>query len=317
MSNVVCDVVHDENPMVPIDIHHPALIVRISEITVENSLFKTNSQQKSYNSKKANYPALYVAIAETDLPFLRGHDDINIVVDRFYNNLYKILNEHVPIYKNYKRRFPCWLNSEIIRSSKLKEKYYRNFKRTGDIRYETEPKRLKCLIKLQIKTAYNQYIIGVGNSLQSEPTPFWTFFNQKNISSRILGEMVYNGAVLDDPQSIVEGFGNFFKRVYSISQYQDRTDELIIDQIFDVDLVSEPISEDEIFEANRKLKDKQTSGPDNIPSFLVKDCMPAFANALMIIYNLVLSSLTFPDRWKESRVRPVYKSEDRRQVSNY
>lgn len=40
-----------------------------------------------------------------------------------------------------------------------------------------------------------------------------------------------------------------------------------------LDVKTKTITEKEIFEASRKLKNKFTTGPDNIPCFLIKDCI--------------------------------------------
>nr|CAI5820070.1 unnamed protein product [Callosobruchus analis] len=121
MSSFSCTVEPDENPLVPIDIHHPALIVRILEIQQVHLPFEANLNQKSYNYKKANYPALYEAIDETNWSFLSEYDDVNVVVGRFYDKLYSILDTHIPLYRNYKRKFPCWFNSGITKNIKQKD----------------------------------------------------------------------------------------------------------------------------------------------------------------------------------------------------
>nr|CAI5860158.1 unnamed protein product [Callosobruchus analis] len=188
MSSFSCNVEPDENPLVSIDIHHPALIVRILEIQQVHLPFEANLNQKSYNYKKANYPALYEAIGETNWSFLSDYDDVDIVVGRFYDKLYSILDTHVPLYRNYKRKFPCWFNSERIKNIKQKNISRRNYLRTGDRYHEAEFKRLRSLIKLQIKTAYNQYMHRVGNSLQSDPAIFWSYVNQKTNHLGFLGK---------------------------------------------------------------------------------------------------------------------------------
>lgn len=60
-----------------------------------------------------------------------------------------------------------------------------------------------------------------------------------------------------------------------------------------------------------------TSGHDQIPSFLVKDCRYAFITPLLFIFNLILKTSVFPDVWKIARVCPVLKSGDPSQMTNY
>lgn len=54
-----------------------------------------------------------------------------------------------------------------------------------------------------------------------------------------------------------------------------------------------------------------------MPSFLVKDCIGAFAFPLCILFNLVLETTTFPTIWKIAKLCPVLKSGEPNDVLNY
>lgn len=77
------------------------------------------------------------------------------------------------------------------------------------------------------------------------------------------------------------------------------------------------ISEDEVHAALKKMKSKFTSGPDEIPSFFVRDCAPVLSRPLSVPYNMILTSGSVPECWKVSKVVPVFKSGNRSDISNY
>lgn len=58
-------------------------------------------------------------------------------------------------------------------------------------------------------------------------------------------------------------------------------------------------------------------GPDNIPSFLVKDCISCLCQPLSFIFNLILTNAVYPAAWKVSKVYPVFKSGDKTNIQNY
>lgn len=66
-----------------------------------------------------------------------------------------------------------------------------------------------------------------------------------------------------------------------------------------------------------RLRDRMTSGPDSIPSFVVKDCIRVFSTPLVSLFNLSLRTNTFPEVWKRARVCPVFKAGDPASLSNY
>nr|CAI5824675.1 unnamed protein product [Callosobruchus analis] len=183
--------------------------------------------------------------------------------------------------------------------------------------YKEEFRRLRSLTKLQIKEPYNQYIHNSENSIKTDAAAFWSFVNQKSRTSRIPGTMSFGSTNYSEPQKVVDAFAQFFESVYLLSDPSHETNTTYDSNSSHVDLIRQPIMEDEIYGAAKKLKNKMTSGPDKIPSFLVKDCVPAFIKGLQIIFNLILKSKTFPGRWKETRVCPIFKSGNRCSVENY
>ena len=104
-------------------------------------------------------------------------------------------------------------------------------------------------------------------------------------------------------------FGEFFKSVYSPPE----TDEEILTEMPNIheNITFLNISENDILNASKKLKNKMTSGPDNIPSFIIKDCICVLAGPLRIPFNLALKTKIFRSRWKVAKVRPVIKIGDR------
>ena len=82
-------------------------------------------------------------------------------------------------------------------------------------------------------------------------------------------------------------------------------------------LIIKSISEKNIFYSIRKLKPSILSGPDQIPTLVIKDCANVFVKPLSIIFNLILTSCVFPRDWKISMVCPVFKKGEKSDISNY
>jgi hypothetical protein len=77
------------------------------------------------------------------------------------------------------------------------------------------------------------------------------------------------------------------------------------------------VTEREIVLAISKLKNNETCGPDQIPSFLIRDCRHLLAPPLKVIFNSIIKCSAFPVKCKESRITPVYKNGDRCEITNY
>nr|CAH7725551.1 unnamed protein product [Callosobruchus chinensis] len=316
ISNLVCCVDSDDSPLIQPDSHHPALIVTFPNIYTADPQFEPNQLNETYNFKKANFPFLYDAITHIEWSFLNQITDVDIAVDEFYKKLYELIDAYVPVYKNYKRKFPCWFNSAIIINIKDKAKNLRKWRQTKKECFLLEFKGLRVLIKIQTSDAYKQYVRCTQDSISFDPFAFWTFIHQKSEQTRIPGKLCDGNASYNDPQQILNAFATFFGSVYSIPQSSNDSANGI-SQACNIDLASQPNTADEISVAVKRLKNKMTSGTDKLPSFFVKDCTSALKEGLITIFNLVLNTSTFPRLWKETKVCPVYKSGDRNKIPNY
>jgi len=54
-----------------------------------------------------------------------------------------------------------------------------------------------------------------------------------------------------------------------------------------------------------------------VSSQFLKIAAPAISDSLTIIFNRIIETGVFPDNWKTSKVLPLYKKDDRRDMSNY
>jgi hypothetical protein len=78
-----------------------------------------------------------------------------------------------------------------------------------------------------------------------------------------------------------------------------------------------PVTESEVEKVAKGLKNKLSAGIDEIPDYVVKQCIKLLKKPLANIYNASLESGIFPDQLKIAKVVPVYKKGDKKDVQNY
>ena len=61
----------------------------------------------------------------------------------------------------------------------------------------------------------------------------------------------------------------------------------------------------------------KATGSDNIGARLLKLAAPFISDSLMYICNQSILNSTFPDKWKEGKVRPLYKNGPKDDTNNY
>jgi hypothetical protein len=83
------------------------------------------------------------------------------------------------------------------------------------------------------------------------------------------------------------------------------------------DIFISPVTENEVEGVTKNLKGNFSAGYDEIPEFLVKQCIKYIKKPLSNIYNASFETCIFPDRLKIVKVKPLYKKGDIHDVKNY
>jgi len=78
-----------------------------------------------------------------------------------------------------------------------------------------------------------------------------------------------------------------------------------------------PIQQAELVLALNQLKDKKSLDPDNTSMYLLKKIFRGFEAPLLHIFNRSLCTGTVPDKFKISKVIPIFKSGDSSDMNNY
>ena len=72
-----------------------------------------------------------------------------------------------------------------------------------------------------------------------------------------------------------------------------------------------------LFKFANKLKPKNSAGPDNISSKLLKTIIPTIQSPLIHLFNLSCKTGYIPTELKTAKVVPIYKSDEKADFTNY
>lgn len=313
LSNVPCEVVKSSDILLNEDTHHPALCTYISVDRTNSGNFPTNNN-KTFNFRKANLPLLYEQLNLVDWSFIDQFNDCNKACDAFYNTVINIFNMYVPKTTPRRRKYPPWFSYDIILNIKKKTNLWKQFKRYGYINIYNDFKYLRNKIKKDVNNSYKQYIANLQHNIKQNTNKFWTFVNSKKSNYTIPGSVVFNNTECNKPMDIVNAFASFFESAFTPTNNNIQTYDKECFSSFSLP----PITEKDIYCHLKRIKPNFTTGPDNIPAFIVHDCAYIFSIPLARIINLCLTSNVFPEVWKTSKVRPIYKKKgDTNNVVNY
>lgn len=301
-----------DSPLLIEDLHHPAISMSIDIKTVHNK--RRLNQSLRYNFRKANFNLLYDALLNIDWSPVYQESDSDLCCRALYDIIYSTLDSIVPktrITQTY-TKYPVWFSKDLIHA--LKEKRYFHKLRSRGYFFQTKFAFYRSKVKDLLKRDRQNYTTAAELKLRSDPNHFWSYINSLGTNSGKITTLTVNNESISNPGTIVNTFAEWFGSVYSETIPSLNTEPCTsMYSTFDIADFSKP----EIESILKRQKGKFTCGPDNIPSFLLKDCHLIFAQPLHHIFDVILKSNNFPKCWKTSKIIPVHKKGPADNVGNY
>ena len=306
---------HDIDAIVPWDKEHhfsSTFEFRSPGNNINNS--KNLYHISRYNFNKVNSTLLNHLIFSINWIEFLDFNTLNLdeCIELFYRLLYELIDIVVPKYIFKCNNFPTWFSKNLIETIIDKKIAHFNWKNTGDIRYQIEFKRLRALSILLSRKNYQEYIHNIENSIGRNSKTFWNYVNECRNYKNIPSVMKHNNFVFDNDLEICNAFADFFSSVYKVSNNNSHRHVFNNNSILDSIVLH--VSDIEL--AIRALR-PVGPGPDGIPPKFIKTCSSSIALPLYIIFNQSLKIGKFPEKWKQSYITPVFKSGDRKNISNY
>ena len=184
---------------------------------------------------------------------------------------------------------------------------------------------LKNQIDNEIKIAkQNYYYINAFDKFSCDTRKTWQTINEltcRKSNRTVINEVEYCGQKSENSLEAAEIFNTFFSEIgtnlskdvaeaeISYSDFLTETDKLFS--------FSETTPA-HVYSLLSKLSKSKATGPDNIPTKLLKECPDLVCESLSLIFNQSFKTGVFPNDWKNARVSPLYKNSGKRNdPSNY
>ena len=223
------------------------------------------------------------------------------------------------------------MNRELLTLINKKNDKYRDWKSTNNnVEYEVKKinfKTFEKIVKDNIRAAKREYYFKTFTSQKNDMKKTWKTIdetlNRRKNKSKFSSEFIVNNRSIADQKEIADQFNIFFSNIGST--LSDSIE--IADSTLDfTDYLNNPtehhfnfntITESETLSIINKLKNKNSSGKDEISNKLLKSIKDEIAKPLTIIINQSLKTGVFPDALKIAKVKPLYKKGDNFCLNNY
>lgn len=291
-------------------IYHTPLLIEINFI--EYSVADFIRKDVKFDFLNSDFVSLNNYFDKINWSEFLSNCDVSESVVRFNGVLNAGFDKFVP-----KKVIRCgysepWFNRELKNLVNRKSKASKLYKRSGNItdyeKYSTLRKEFKYLNDF----LYNTYILKIEDEISSNPKRFFSFIDGKRKSVGYPAVMSYKGDSVSGSNQICNAFVNFFGSVFENARnftYGNSQSSRTYNGL--------QLTKHEILIELFKLDTFKGTGPDGIPSIILKCCALSLAEPLCFMFNMSLQTGIFPDIWKTSFVRPVFKSGNKCDITCY
>ena len=166
-----------------------------------------------------------------------------------------------------------------------------------------------------MKDDYTLFITESISKIDTDPKKFWSYIKSKKGDNNVPKRMSFQNVYYDEVDPILEAFANHFSKSYRISSNVCSSPNYNLCSSDTLNIKN--VDNREVIDAIKSLKSTYTTGPDKVPSYIVKEYAEIFSIPLSFIFNLSLSTSKFPIIWKQSHVVPIHKQGDKTKIENY
>ena len=121
-----------------------------------------------------------------------------------------------------------------------------------------------------------------------------------------------NNKTCDAAQPSTEELEQHFKALNDvpIDAHTIQTD-IVEEKIYNDELLNEPITEDEVVSACKKLKNNKSPGEDRIINEYLKASIAKMVAHYTTFFNKILNDGIYPEKWSRGLIIPIYKKQRR------
>ena len=244
--------------------------------------------------------------------------------DYLLHRLLPVLDRMCPVrkfmIKNYR---PDWMTNELIELAKDRDYFYCKAKRDGDEDAWNIAKHLRNIVNAGVRQSKREFILDQLNDSSGNYKKFWKVIREvvptggKDTRREIL---LRNEGCKLEKKEVAKFINEYFINIGNsnltpLASPYDTSLEYQADM--DTGVTLEPILVAEVLKLIKTVNVSKSSGLSNISSFIVKEAFTVWLRQVTHIFNLSLSTATFPDAWKQALVIPIPKTGDLTKVQNY
>ncbi len=245
-------------------------------------------------------------------------NDINDGVNFFNHTLKSVMNIHAP-FKRIKSHTnqAQWVTGEFLSLVDTKHHFCNVYRRRPTVHNAIRRREAIARVKYMKKALKRDYVREALHNCEGDSKRTWRMIKSlwptksKQTTIHMLNNLTNETEIANELNSHFCNIGPTLSKSITPTGPCDSINNT--GTSFDL----RPITMDEIVKVLAELSPSKACGLDGITARLVKACGDTILPPLHYLFNLSLSTLTFPDQWKSAIVTPLFKAGSTSDPNNY
>ena len=272
------------------------------------------NEGKKINYKKGNYQELRRHFKDVD--WRKALEDGNL--NNKYANFCDIYNAAINIFIPQKKmetwKEKQWFNAKCKEAKSRRDVLWNRFRRHGGQRAYSNYKKARNEYTRIRREAQIDHEKDIVNKCQSQPKLFYKYVKGKIKVTDKIQSIMDEGKSFSNEEDICEIFNKKFQSVFTKeNEFSGVAGSRKISPRLDSIVISKRMIEKEL----KSLDRNKACGPDEISSWVLKECAEELSGPLKIIFEESLSQGKLPDCWKWANIVPLYKKGSKENPLNY
>lgn len=292
---------------------HEGQLLKI-DVETPNYINKNKIKQRIFSDVKLNH--FKYELRNINWNDIYIYEDPNLAYSHFFNKIKFVFEKLFPKKTiRFKNNSKQWITQGIKKSCKTKRLLYEKTQ-NGEITSEYYKKYCSILKSVVSEAKKNQNLAYIENAT-NKCTATWNLIRQFTGSKQSETVSILNNIHINNNNNSMSLLNqvneHFTNKCVTKSSIQHKT----LDNKFDKNIYLIPATPQEIYRTIMSLKNTKSVGDDEIPVKLLKFIVDEIAEPLAYIVNLTLSSGIFPENFKVSLIKAIYKKGNKTEINNY
>nr|CAI5833009.1 unnamed protein product [Callosobruchus analis] len=195
-------------------------------------------------------------------------------------------------------------------------------KRMHDEKLNSKYQMLKKDVNASIKQEKSHHFSNIISKSENKVKTLWSLVNEVRCVKKkaSVGEIRYNGVIVNTPQEIANTIGNFISTVIDEKlkhQFPTLSTKCTTGSITRQSMYFMPVDVITVSRVIMGLPNKKSTGPDQVPISVIKENVDILAPLIAEVINISVVEGIFPDCLKLASVIVIHKKGDCLDIENY